>query len=194
MTIKNDDMQFAVSDEARGSDAKEVLTTERLVLRHFTLDDAPFILELLNEPGWKRYIGDRGVNDLDGARNYIETGPVASYRKHGFGLWAVELKSDNSLGGMCGLIKRETLDDVDIGFALLARLEGYGFAREAAEATLAFAQVSLGLSRVVAITTIDNDRSGRLLKRIGMVDQGEVSFAPGGETLRLYAIDFPWRN
>ena len=131
-------------------------------------------------------IGDRGINTLDDARRYIETVPLASYAKHGFGLWAVELKDDGSLVGMCGLIKRDTLDDVDIGFALLSRFEGRGYAREAANATLAYARDHLGLRRVVAITTDDNDRSGTLLERAGMNYEGPIS--QSGETLRLYAI------
>ena len=166
----------------------QVLETERLVLRHFKPSDAAFILELVNEPGWKKYIGDRGVNSLDDARRYIETVPLASYAKHGFGLWAVELKDGGSLVGMCGLIKRDTLEDVDIGFALLSRFEGRGYAREAANATLAYARDQLGLTRVVAITTEHNHRSGILLERAGMSYEGTIS--QGGEALRLFGIDF----
>jgi RimJ/RimL family protein N-acetyltransferase len=163
-----------------------VLETERLVLRHLTPEDAAFILELVNEPGWKKYIGDRGIDTLDDARKYIETVPLASYAKHGFGLWAVELKDDRSVVGMCGLIKRDTLDDVDIGFALLSRFEGKGYAREAANATLAYARDQLGLRRVVAITTQHNHRSGVVLERAGMSYEGPIS--QGGEVLRLYSI------
>ena len=166
----------------------EVLNTERLVLRHFTVDDAAFILELLNEPGWKRFIGDRGVDSLDTACNYIESVPIASYHKHGFGLYAVELKDDRTLVGMCGLIKRDTLEDVDLGFALLARFEGRGFAREAATATLAYARDPLGLRRVVAITTEDNARSGRVLESAGMTYEGVISLT--GEALSLYGVTF----
>jgi [ribosomal protein S5]-alanine N-acetyltransferase len=165
----------------------KILETDRLVLRHFISDDAAFILELVNEAGWKKYIGDRGINTLDDARRYIETVPIASYAKHGFGLWAIEQKSDGSLAGMCGLIKRDTLEDVDIGFALLSRFEGRGYARESVNATLAYASAQLGLRRVVAITTEDNDRSGRLLQLSGMSFEGPISFT--GETLRLYAIE-----
>jgi RimJ/RimL family protein N-acetyltransferase len=166
----------------------QILETERLILRHFTLDDAEFILELVNEPGWKQFIGDRGINTLDAARQYIETVPLASYAKNGFGLYAVELKDDHTPVGMCGLLKRDTLEDVDIGFALLSRFEGSGYAREAATATLKYARKQLGLRRVVAITTKDNDRSGRLLERSGMNLVGPISLS--GETLRLFAIDF----
>ncbi|HEX6125532.1 MAG TPA: GNAT family N-acetyltransferase [Pyrinomonadaceae bacterium] len=165
----------------------QVIETERLVLRHFTPEDAAFILELVNEPGWKKYIGDRGIDTVDDARKYIETVPVASYAKHGFGLWAVELKDYGSLVGMCGLVKRDTLDDVDIGFALLSRFEGRGYAQEAANATLAYARDRLGLHRVVAITTDNNDRSRILLERAGMSYEGPISLS--GETLRLFAID-----
>ena len=164
----------------------EIVQTERLVLRHFTVDDAEFILELLNEPGWKRYIGDRGVDSLETARNYIETALIASYQKHEFGLYAVELRDGHSLVGMCGLIKRDTLDDVDIGFALLSRFEGRGFAQEAVNATLEYAHYRLGLGRVVAITTQDNIRSTRVLERAGMTYEGTVSLS--GDTLNLYGI------
>lgn len=167
-----------------------VIETERLALRHFTHDDAAFILDLLNEPGWKQFIGDRGVNTLDDARNYIETVPIASYRKHGFGLYAIELKSDGSPVGMCGLIKRDTLEDVDIGFALLSRFEGCGYAREAASATLAHARDELGIPRVVAITTVDNERSGHLLARLGMSYETTMSMKGDDEQLRLYGITF----
>jgi RimJ/RimL family protein N-acetyltransferase len=166
----------------------QILETDRLILRHFTLDDAAFILELVNEPGWKQFIGDRGINTLDAARQYIETVPLASYAKNGFGLYAVELKDDHTLVGMCGLLKRDTLEDVDIGFALLSRFEGQGYAREAANGTLDYAREQLGLRRVVAITTKDNDRSGRLLEQSGMNLVGPISLS--GETLRLFAIDF----
>jgi RimJ/RimL family protein N-acetyltransferase len=165
----------------------QVFETDRLVIRHFARDDAPFILELVNEPGWKKYIGDRGINTLDDARTYIENVPAASYAKHGFGLWAVELKESGELVGMCGLIKRDTLEDVDIGFALLSRFEGSGYAREAADATLTYARDQLGLRRVVAITTQDNDRSGSLLERIGMHFKEPI--VQGGETLRLFSIE-----
>lgn len=164
-----------------------VLETDRLVLRQFIPEDAEFILELVNEPGWKKYIGDRGINELDAARAYIENGPLASYARHGFGLWAVERKDDGELVGMCGLIKRDTLEDVDIGFALLSRFEGNGYAREAANATLAYARNELGLRRVVAITTPDNDRSGHLLERIGMHYEQPIS--QGDDALRLFAIE-----
>ena len=164
-----------------------VIETQRLILRWFAPGDASFIYDLLNQPAWKRFIGDRGVDSLEAARGYIETVPLASYRRHGFGLYAMELKQDGTLVGMCGLIRRDGLDDVDIGFALLPRFEGQSLAYEAAAATLAYARDTLGLGRVVAITTLDNDRSGRLLERLGMRYEGIVRLAD--EDLRLYALE-----
>jgi len=165
-----------------------VVRTERLALRHFTEEDAPFILELLNEPGWKLFIGDRGVNNLDDAMGYIETVPLASYSKNGFGLNAVEIENDGTLVGMCGLIKRDTLEDVDIGFALLSRFEGRGYAQEAVNATLTHARDQLGLKRIVAITTKNHTRSGRLLERVGM--DFEKMISQNGEQLRLYSVNY----
>src|SRR5262245_16732434 len=145
-----------------------VLETERLVLRWFTPDDAAFIFELLNQPSWKRYIGDRGIDSIEAARHYIETVPLASYHRHGFGLFAVQLKAENTLAGMCGLIKRDTLNDVDIGFAFLPPFEGQGLAYEAASALLTYSANVIGLKRVLAIASVDNERSVRLLERLGM--------------------------
>ena len=164
----------------------KVLETERLIPRRFTLDDAEFIYELVNQPAWKRYIGDRGVDSLAAARTYIETVPLAAYRQHGFGLFAVERKADSILIGTCGLLKRETLKDVDIGFALIARYEGQGLMYEAAAATLVYCRDTLGLARVVAIVKPDNTRSARLLERLGMREEGIIRLGEGADELRLY--------
>src|ERR1051326_2497227 len=110
--------------------------TARLKLRELGADDAAFILELVNEPGWLRFVGDRNVHSLDDARGYIARGPAASYEKHGFGLWAVELAASGEPLGMCGLVRRATLEDVDLGFAFLSRHWGQGYAREAAAAVV----------------------------------------------------------
>ncbi|KPV49042.1 hypothetical protein SE17_34840, partial [Kouleothrix aurantiaca] len=109
-----------------------VLETERLRLRQFADSDAAFVLELLNEPSWLRFIGDRGVRTLDDALGYITNGPQAMYARYGFSLLVVERTTDGAALGMCGLIKRDTLDAPDIGYAFLPRAWGQGYAREAA--------------------------------------------------------------
>ncbi len=167
-------------------DAAIAIQTDRLILRRLCADDAAFILELVNDPDWLRYIGDKGVRNLDDARGYIENGPVASYARHGFGLWRVERRDDGTPIGMCGLIKRDTLEDVDIGFAYLPRFRGCGYAREAARATLAYAAESIGLRRVVAITSPDNAASGRLLEAIGLSFERLLDLARN-DPVRLYA-------
>ncbi len=165
-----------------------VLETERLLLRWFTAADAAFILDLLNQPSWQRFIGDRGIDSLEAARHYIETVPVASYHRHGFGLFAVELKAPQTPAGMCGLIKREGQDDVEIGFAFLPAFERLGLAYEAASAVLAYSADTIGLTRVVGIIKPDNVRSMRLLERLGMRDEGLVRFSDDDDPLRRYAI------
>jgi RimJ/RimL family protein N-acetyltransferase len=122
-----------------------VAETARLRLRRFEPADAAFALELVNAPSWIRFIGKRDVPDLDAARAYLERGPIAMYAKHGFGLWCVALRATGEAIGMCGLIKRDTLPDVDLGFAFLPRHWGRGYALEAAEATMAYARETLGL-------------------------------------------------
>jgi RimJ/RimL family protein N-acetyltransferase len=145
-----------------------VLETERLLLRPLTTDDAPFILTLLNEPSFLRFIGDKKVRNLEDARQYILTGPMASYERHGLGLLAVELKASQTPIGMCGLLKREELPEPDIGFAYLPDFWGQGFAFEAAKAVMNDARESLKLNRVLAIVNPDNDASIKLLERLGL--------------------------
>ena len=170
-----------------------VIESQRLRLRRLHAGDADFILELLNEPDWLRFIGDKGVRTRDDARGYVECGPCAMYARHGFGLYAVERRDNDELLGICGPIQRETLDDVDIGFAFLARSRGHGYAREAAQAVLEHARRDLGLERVVAITLPDNLRSIGLLEKVGFHFERRLSPGGEGEELCLYACALaPW--
>ncbi len=144
-----------------------VLQTERLDLRQLKPGDAEFILELLNEPAFLQFIGDKGVRSLGDAREYIMKGPVDSYGRHGFGLYATCLR-DRTPIGICGLVKRDGLADVDIGFAFLSRYRAKGYAVESASAVLAHARRALRLQRIVAITSPDNLGSIAVLEKIGM--------------------------
>jgi RimJ/RimL family protein N-acetyltransferase len=166
----------------------KIIETDRLVLREFHPDDHAFILELLNEPGWIRYIGDRGLRTPEAARGYIVDVPMAMYARNGFGLWAVQHKDDTTLLGMCGLIRRDTLPDVDIGFAFLERHQGRGYAFEAAAAVLAHGRQVLGLARIVAITDPDNAASIQLLEKIGLTFERMVTMPGSDEALKLFAI------
>jgi RimJ/RimL family protein N-acetyltransferase len=172
------------------SSREPVIETERLALRRLDLDDAAFILALVNDPDWLRHIGDKNVHSLDDARAYLANGPIAMYAKHGFGLYAVERREDGALIGMCGLIKRDTLDDVDIGFAYLPAYRARGYAREAAAATLAHARDVLELKRVVAIVSPANHASARLLERVGLKYESPVRTAADRDPIDLFAIDF----
>jgi ribosomal-protein-alanine N-acetyltransferase len=145
-----------------------VLSTERLSLRQLTMDDAPFILELTNDPHWLLHIGDRGIRTLDDARRYVENGPMEMYGRLGFGLWAVEPRGGGAPLGICGLLRRDWLDGVDVGFAFLPAHRGVGYAREAAAATLQHARDAFGIDRVLAIVSPANAASIRLLERLGM--------------------------
>lgn len=161
---------------------------ERLRLRLLDIDDAAFILVLVNDPSWLRNIGDRGVRTLDDARDYLRKGPIDMYARHGFGLYAIELKSGGGPLGICGLIRRPTLPDVDIGYALLPQFVGQGYALEAAQATVALGRERFGLSRLIAITAPDNAPSARLLLRIGMDFERHIQMAHDSETLCLYGM------
>ena len=162
-----------------------MISLERLLLRQFTVADAPFILTLLNEPSFLRYIGDKKVRNLEDARQYILNGPVASYERNGFGLYLVELKESQTPIGMCGLIKRDELPDPDIGFAFLPDFWNKGFAFEAASAVLQQARDTL--QRVLAITSLDNDASIKLLERLGFKFENVISLPRDREQVKLFA-------
>jgi RimJ/RimL family protein N-acetyltransferase len=164
----------------------KVLETERLSLRHLTPKDADFILELVNEPAFLQNIGDRGVRTAADARRYIEDGPVASYARNGFGLYLVELKEAGVPIGMCGLIKRDVLEDVDIGYAFLKRFWSKGYAYEAASAVLDYGYHVLGLKRIVAITAPDNVGSVRVLEKIGLRFERIINLPTIGGESKLF--------
>jgi RimJ/RimL family protein N-acetyltransferase len=165
----------------------QIIQTDRLNLRLLADNDAEFILDLLNQPSWLEFIGDRGVHNLDDARAYINNGPLAMIKQYGFGLYLTEIKSSKTPIGLCGLLKREGLDDVDIGFALHPDFWGAGYAKEAAEHCLQYARDKLQLTRVVAITLPTNTACISLLKGIGMSFEKELSLGESDEILQLYA-------
>lgn len=166
-----------------------VLETGRLALRRFSPGDAPLILQLLNDPPFLRFIGDKRVRTLADAGEYLGHGPLASYARHGFGLFHVSLKQDGTPIGMCGLLKRDTLEDVEVGFACLPQYCGRGYATEAAKATLAYGRTVLGLKRIVAITSPDNAGSINVLRKIGLRHAGTLQLPGTRAATRLFTPD-----
>lgn len=166
----------------------EVLRTERLRMRWFepaNEADQRFIIELVNDPDWIANIGQRNVSTCEQAEAFLRNGPTGMCEKLGFGLYLVERLADGVPVGMCGLIKRDTLADIDIGYAFLPVARGQGFAHEAARAVLAWGREALGLKRVVAIVTPSNGPSLKLLASLGFADEGTFLMPPDNETLRL---------
>lgn len=164
-----------------------IFETERLRLREFILDDYPFVLALLNSPGWLRFIGDRNIKTAEQAKSYLQNGPMKSYLDNGFGLSLVEKKENNIAIGVCGIIKRDHLDYPDIGFAFLSDFCGKGYAFEIAVETLAYAKNILKLPKVCAITLADNEKSIRLLQKIGMHFIEPIRLLDDNEELQLYS-------
>jgi RimJ/RimL family protein N-acetyltransferase len=177
-----------------------ILETERLVIRECTADDGPFVLELLNSPKFLQFIGDRGVHTEEDARRYIAERFIASYREHGHGLFAVEVKvpapadpdiqiEDFKLRpiGLCGLVRRPSLDGPDLGFAFLPEFEGRGCGTESAQAVLEHSRTELGITRVLAITTLDNEASIALLRKLGFEHLRIID--EKGEKLNLFELE-----
>jgi len=165
-----------------------ILETERLFIRQLSLEDSPFIFQLVNEPSFIQNIGDRGVRTLSDAEKYIENGPIASYARNGFGLCLVTLKESGEAIGMCGLIKREALEDVDIGYAFLPKFWSKGYAFEAAQAFKQYAGEVVRLTRLVAIVDPNNQGSIRVLEKLGMAFEKMVRLSPEDIELKLFAV------
>ncbi len=167
------------------------LGTPRLILRDVSIGDALFIQRMLNDPGFIRYIGDRGVRTINDAEQYISENMIPSYQQYGFGMYAVVRKTDSQNPpepiGMCGLVKRSGLDDVDIGFAFLPEFCGYGYAIESAEGVMHHAQHDLKLNKVVAITSPGNQSSIRLLEKLGFAYVKMIGSPNTDDQVRLFS-------
>jgi ribosomal-protein-alanine N-acetyltransferase len=168
---------------------ESIARTDRLLIRRITANDADFIVQLVNTPSWYRFIGDRDVRSIAAAVEYLENGPLKSYRENGFGSYCLELIETGERIGMCGLHKRESLPHFDLGFALLSQFEGKGYAAEAAEQIIRQAKEELALSTILAITTRENERSMNLLKRLGFHLENEIAIPGDDEPLNCFRLD-----
>lgn len=165
----------------------KVLETERLILRRLTTGDADFMLELMNEPGFIKYVADRGLRTTADAATYLREKILLSYEKFGFGFYRVELTKSGTPVGICGLVKRDTLDAVDVGFSILERFCGKGYAFEAAAAVMDYGEAVLGLREIVGVTAPDNRVSIRLLEKLGMRFQRKIHLPGYGPESLLFA-------
>jgi ribosomal-protein-alanine N-acetyltransferase len=167
-----------------------MIETERLLLREFTTDDAPFVLELVNDSDWIKFIGDRGVRTLKDAKTYIIERLQKSYREFGFGMWLVQRTADGESIGMCGLLKREYLDDLDIGFGFLPAFRGHGYAFESASAVIEYGRKEFGLKRLVGFVLVGNQKSVALLNKLGMRYEHNFKIPNDAADLELYNMEF----
>jgi RimJ/RimL family protein N-acetyltransferase len=167
----------------------KIFETERTILREVTEDDAEFVLDLLNQPSFIKYIGDRNVRTLSDAAEYVESRFTSSYRQFGFGMWAVVLKKTNQAIGICGFVKRDSLPDADIGFAFLPQFEKKGYGFESASAAMRYGKDVLNLPRVLAITSKDNENSGKLLGKLGFKFERLIVLPNDDEELKLFSFD-----
>lgn len=163
-----------------------ITSTARLQLEKLVLADASFIFKLVNEPGWLKFIGDRGVKTLKDAEGYIINGPQKSYQEQGYGLYKVSL-ADQTPIGLCGLLKRDNLEHPDIGFASLAEFTGKGYAVEAAEATMKYAKEVLNINTILGITRSENEKSIRLLEKLGMHFERMIQMHDDETPIKLFS-------
>ncbi|MCC6866349.1 MAG: GNAT family N-acetyltransferase [Ignavibacteria bacterium] len=171
------------------TDFNYIIETKRLKLREFVTGDNGFIYKLLNSPGWLKYIGNRKINSDDDALKYIEEILINGYKTQGFGFYLIELKEAGENAGMCGLVKRPGLKNVDLGFALLPEFENYGYAFEASIGVLDYASKILKLKKVAAITVTQNLPSIKLLQKLGMTFEKKINIPNDHEDLLLYGLE-----
>jgi [ribosomal protein S5]-alanine N-acetyltransferase len=167
-----------------------IFATERLALRKLEFSDAEFIVELVNDPDWLKNIGDKNVHSIADAERYLKNGPMALYEKHDAGLWAIVLQESGNPIGMCGLVKRDALEDFDLGFALLPEYRGQGFALEAAWGVLKYVKETMKLNRLAAIVSRNNVPSARLLRKLGFERTGEMCLPGETTSVDLYFQNF----
>ena len=168
--------------------------TKRLQLRQATLSDAGFFVQLLNDAAWLRNIGDRGIRSQSDAENYIRNSIWVPHEKYGYGMYVMQHKATQAPIGLCGLVKREYLSDPDLGFALLPQFSGQGYAFEAAVGVMSYARDALGIQRLYAIVNRSNDRSIRLLQRLGFDYEGPCTTPHGVLVERYVASAREWLN
>ncbi|MFZ6687132.1 GNAT family N-acetyltransferase [Undibacterium sp. SXout11W] len=170
--------------------------TDRLALRLFNIDDEKFVFELLNDPNWIKNIGDRGITNLDKARAWITEGPLVCQANYGFSFYVVTLRETGIAIGCCGLIKRDVLDFADIGYAFLPTYRGKGYALESALATVQYAHEKLGLRKLLAITSPDNNSSNKLIQKMGFILEDVILLNLSGKEklTNRYGYTFPTRS
>ncbi|MBK9637535.1 MAG: GNAT family N-acetyltransferase [Bacteroidetes bacterium] len=167
-----------------------ITITERLLIRELSVSDSAFILELVNSPSWLKFIGDRGVKNLDDAKSYLKKGPLKSYDDNGFGLYWVGLRDSNTPIGMCGVIKRADFESPDIGFAFLPEYEGKGYGYESASAILDYCKTEFHIKKIVGITLEENTASIRLLEKLGLTFEKKFIYESTKEELLLYTLNY----
>jgi len=166
-----------------------ILETDRLIIREFNFEDSDFVIRLVNSPGWLAFIGDRNIKNTEQANQYMISGPMASYKKQGYGFYVVVLKNTQKPIGICGLIKRNTLPETDLGFAFLPEFNGQGYAYESASSIVDYAKNQLKLKNLLAIVMPENASSIKLLEKLGMQFDKMIEFGDKKELLMLYNIN-----
>lgn len=167
----------------------ELLQTNRLVLSRLSYDDSEFIFELVNEDSFKRFVGDKKVNSLGDAHDYLAKGPIGSYEQHGFGMFLVRDRENDEPLGICGLVKREQFEDPDVGFAFLRRHWARGYALEASKAVVEYGQSQLGLRRLIAIVDPANAASVRLIEKLDFIYERMVRMDGDEHDICLYGLE-----
>lgn len=169
----------------------EILQTQRLILRKLSFNDTDFIIELVNSPGWLQYIGYRNIHTTEDAIRYLGDGPLKSYEQHGFGLLLIQLKTTGTPIGMCGLLKRDTLPLPDLGYALLPAYEGKGYITEATSAYLTYVEQQLQIEKLMAITSLNNEKSIRVLEKLHFVFERYMNMSGDDNPVRLFSWTAP---
>lgn len=165
----------------------EILQTQRLILRKLSFNDTDFIIELVNSPGWLHYIGYRNIHTTEDAIRYLGDGPLKSYEQNGFGLLLIQLKTTGTPIGMCGLLKRDTLPLPDLGYALLPAYEGKGYITEATSAYLTYVEQQLQIEKLMAITSLNNEKSIRVLEKLHFVFERYMNMSGDDNPVRLFS-------
>ena len=164
-----------------------ILETPRLVLRGFRLNDLDAYAAMCADEEVMRYIGSGGTVGRDVAWRHMALF-LGSFALLGYGMWAVERRSDGALIGRAGFLDPEGWPGCELGWLLAREAWGQGYALEAARAALQFGRRERGLRGVISLIRPDNQRSIALAERLGARNNGPIDFM-GGTALRFDHAD-----
>jgi len=164
---------------------KQILETNRLILRELHPGDAKSFYDLNSNPNVIKYTGNAAFKNVEEAKEFLEN--YRDYRLNGYGRWAVIEKSTEKFIGWCGLKLGKMENEADIGFRFFEEEWNKGYATESAVACIQYGFENLKLKRIIGRAMKENIGSIKVLEKIGLKHEKDIDF--DGKEAVVYAIE-----